>query len=80
MYVSQNTLISDRKKGEKLRGWMKENGVTMYRLEKDSALSKNTISALYKGNRDGNIATWREIARALSCITGKRCTIGDIKE
>ena len=56
-----------RYKVTKLGRYMSENGVSIYRLSKETGLDKRTISALVNGKRDGNMWTWLEIANALGC-------------
>ena len=58
----------------RLAEYLRDNGVSIYRLSQISGIDKKTISALARGDRDGNMATWLEICRVLGC------TLDDVKE
>ncbi len=56
----------------KLQMYLKERGISSYRLQKDTGLAYSTIYRLMKFDNVGTIDTWQRIADAL------RCTIDDI--
>lgn len=51
----------------RLDEWLKSHGVSRSELAREAQIDLRTVSALADGRRDGNMATWREIARALGC-------------
>lgn len=51
----------------RLDEWLKSHGVSRMQLARDAQIDLRTVSSLCEGRRDGNMATWREIARALGC-------------
>lgn len=52
--------------GAALKSMMEERGITIAELCRRTGLSRNTVRRLRAGE-SGNLATWREIARALGC-------------
>lgn len=72
-YTSPISPVTDTSGGDLLRAKLKSEGVSQAELCRRTGLSENTVRALVHGRRDGNVATWRAIARAL------RCGIDDIR-
>ena len=64
----------------KLRIYLDAHGVSAYRLQKDSGLSRNTIYRLMRQDDIGAIDTWRKIARALGCTIDEILEWGDDDE
>ncbi len=54
--------------------------MTKAALKRWTSLGSTTVDNLYAGKTDGTFASWRELARALSALTGERCTVEEIKE
>ena len=65
--IAPGTALSDPSKGERLRRWLRENGVSQAELARRAGLDRKVVSALASGRRDGNLATWRRIRQALGC-------------
>ena len=66
MYVTGNTIKRDTSCGVKLQVYLDEHGVSYSELERRTGITRKTISSICSGERDGNMATWRAIARALN--------------
>lgn len=80
MQITPGTRVRDGGKGARLRAWMREREVTKAALKRATCLGSTTVDNLYAGKTDGTFASWRELARALSALTGERCTVEEIKE
>jgi transcriptional regulator with XRE-family HTH domain len=59
--------VTDSTGGSALKSRMAEVGMTQAELCRRTGLSANTVRALANGRHDGNVATWRAMARALGC-------------
>ena len=64
-YGGQNASLGSG--GSRLLAVMEERGVSRRRLAKMTGLDCRTVSGICSGKREGNMATWRAIARALGC-------------
>lgn len=80
MQITPGTRVRDGGKGARLRSWMSARKVTKAALKRATRLGSTTVDNLYSGRTDGTFASWREVARALSALTGERCTVEEIKE
>ena len=58
----------------RLAEYLRDNGVSIYRLAQITGIDKRTIAALARGECHGQMWTWLEICRALGC------TLDDVKE
>lgn len=72
-YVGPISPVSDPSGGTMLRGRMEREGVTQAELSRRTGISRRTICDLANGRHDGNVSTWRALARGL------RCGIDDIR-
>jgi transcriptional regulator with XRE-family HTH domain len=73
-YVGPISPVSDTSSGDRLRARMESDGVTQAELSRRTGISRRTINDLVNGRHDGNVSTWRAIARGL------RCGIDDIRD
>lgn len=73
-YLGPNAAVSDGSSGKRLISYLRSNGVSRGELSRRTGIAPKTISSICSGKRDGNMATWRAIARALGC------TLDDIAE
>ena len=51
----------------KLQEYLEAHGISRRQLSRDTGIALNTIRALCNGTREGNMWTWKEIARYLEC-------------
>lgn len=66
-YGGPNATIGDGSSGGRLRDYLKGAGVSRKELARRTGLDPRTVSHICSGRREGNMATWRAIARALGC-------------
>ena len=59
--------MKDGTSGAALKGVMEQRGVTVAQPAKMTGINPRTITALRNGKSEGNMATWRAIARRLGC-------------
>lgn len=62
-----NAAVNDGTSGRKLAAYLREHKVSRNELSRRTGLSVRTVSDICGGRREGNMATWRAIARALGC-------------
>lgn len=65
--VTPLTAMKDGTSGATLKREMEQRGVTVAQLAKMTGINARTITALRSGKSEGNMATWRVIARRLGC-------------
>lgn len=65
--VTPLTAMKDGTSGAALKREMEQRGVTVAQLAKMTGINPRTITALRSGKSEGNMATWRVIARRLGC-------------
>ena len=73
-YAGPNAAVRDGSSGKKLSAYLRAREVSRGELSRRTGIATKTLSAICTGKRDGNMATWRAIARALGC------TLDDITE
>lgn len=66
-YGGPNAAVGDGSSGRRLSEYLRGAGVSRRELARRTGLDQRTVSALCSGRREGNMATWRAIARALGC-------------
>lgn len=69
-----NAAMRDTSSGRRLDSWLRSHKVSRSELSRRTGVSIKTISSICKGEREGNMATWRAFTRALGC------TLDDIAE
>lgn len=67
MRVVPTTVMRDGSEGDRLAAVMRAKGVSQAELARRTGLSARTVREIVHGRRDGNVATWAAIARALGC-------------
>ena len=65
MYTTPNTVFRDSARGGRLREQMDLQGMSIAELARECGVDRRTISGIVSGKRDGNMATWLAVARAL---------------
>lgn len=66
-YATPLTELKDASGGTKLKSYLETHSTTQAELSRMTGLSTRTIRAIVSGKREGNLATWRAIARSLHC-------------
>ncbi len=65
---------------ERLNKLMKERGITMYRLSKDSGLSQSTIANIFSRNTTPSIETLEQICNGFDITLSQFFADGDMVE
>lgn len=51
----------------KLQEYLNSHGISRKHICRETGIDLRTVSALCRGNREGNMWTWKQIARVLGC-------------